>query len=94
VVLEGLPIDALGSVTVHMEVVSEAEAILTDREIQVISAASEGLTARQIGRRLGVRERTVTTHLGRIYKKLGANGRVSALSRARTFGLVATGVFE
>ena len=61
---------------------------LTDREIEVLTVASEGLTSRQIGRRLGLQERTVTTHLSRIYRKLGAGSRVSAISRAAEWGLV------
>jgi len=36
-----------------------------------------------------VRERTVTTHLGRIYRKLGAPGRVAALTAASEFGILA-----
>jgi hypothetical protein len=44
--------------------------------------AAEGLTAREIARHLGVRERTVTTHLGRIYGKLGVNSRVGAVIEA------------
>ena len=39
--------------------------------------------------RLGVRERTVTTHLGRIYRKLGASGRIAALATASEFGVLA-----
>ena len=35
------------------------------------------------------RERTVTTHLGRIYRKLGAPGRVAALTAASEFGILA-----
>jgi DNA-binding CsgD family transcriptional regulator len=50
--------------------------------------AAEGLTAREIGRRLGVRERTVTTHLNHIYRKLGASGRVAALSTAVRIGVL------
>ncbi len=88
VVLVGLPPDALGELALGIEQHRDAEQVLTGRELQVLSVASEGLTARQIGRRLGVRERTVTTHLGRIYKKLGASGRDSALATASRHGLV------
>ena len=45
---------------------------------------------REIGRRLDMRERTVTTHLDHIYRKLGANGRVSALATASRLGLLST----
>ena len=64
---------------------------LTARELEVLAVASEGLTSRQIGRRLGLQERTVTTHLSRIYRKLGAGSRVSAITRAAEWGLVRVG---
>jgi DNA-binding NarL/FixJ family response regulator len=64
---------------------------LTVRELEVLNVATEGLTSRQIGRRLGLQERTVTTHLTRIYKKLGAESRVAAVTRAAEWGLVSIG---
>jgi len=87
VVLEGLEQGAEGALAEAIEK-SSAESVLTRREVEVLSVASEGLTAREIGRRLGMQERTVTTHLGRIYKKLGASGRVAALVAASRQGLV------
>ena len=56
--------------------------------------AAEGLTARQIALRLGVRERTVTTHLGRIYGKLGVGSRLAAVRLATQSGLVSAGTAE
>jgi DNA-binding NarL/FixJ family response regulator len=64
---------------------------LTDRERQVLAIAAEGLTARQIAVRLGVKERTVTTHLARIYGKLGVGNRLSAIRLAARSGLVSVG---
>ena len=55
------------------------------------SVAAEGLTAREIAERLGVRERTVTTHLARIYGKLGVGNRLAALRLAARAGLVSIG---
>ena len=53
--------------------------------------AAEGLTAREIASRLGVRERTVTTHLARIYGKLGVGSRLAAIRLAARAGLVTVG---
>jgi DNA-binding NarL/FixJ family response regulator len=87
-VLEGLPRGALGGIVDAMERHRAETPTLTAREISVLTAAAEGLTAREIGRRLGVSERTVTTHLNHIYRKLGASGRVAALSAAMRLGVV------
>jgi predicted transcriptional regulator len=54
----------------------------------VLVAAADGLTAREIARRLGVRERTVTTHLNHIYRKLGASGRIAAVTAAARMGVL------
>src|SRR5204863_5185949 len=75
-VLSGIPQGWLGKIADNVERGASTERVLTDREVEVLSAAAEGLTAREIGQQLGVAERTVTTHLGRIYRKLGASGRV------------------
>ncbi|MFN2590141.1 MAG: LuxR C-terminal-related transcriptional regulator [Actinomycetota bacterium] len=87
-ILAGVPDDWAATIW-KSELTLEAP-FLTPREIEVLNAASEGLTARQIGRRLGLRERTVTTHLTRIYRKLGADSRVSAITRAAEWGLVSS----
>jgi DNA-binding NarL/FixJ family response regulator len=91
VVLTGLPDDYLGSLADSIEVQVDAGRSLTDREKEVLAVAAEGLTAREIGDRLGMRERTVTTHLGHIYWKLGVTGRVEALTTAARAGLVTVG---
>jgi DNA-binding NarL/FixJ family response regulator len=67
---------------------------LTRREREVLAVAAEGLTAREIADRLGVRERTVTTHLARIYGKLGVGNRLAALRLAARSGLVSMGPGE
>jgi DNA-binding NarL/FixJ family response regulator len=88
VVLEGVAPGSVREVAQGVERHRASASLLTQRERQVLTAAAEGLTARQIGSRLGVRERTVTTHLAHIYKKLGAAGRVGALATASRSGLV------
>jgi len=70
------------------------EAALTEREREVLAVAAEGLTARQMASRLGMRERTVTTHLSRIYAKLGVGTRLSAVRLATDAGLVSVATFE
>jgi DNA-binding CsgD family transcriptional regulator len=55
---------------------------LTDRERQVLDMAIHGLTAKQIGERLYIGRRTVETHLGRAYGKLGARNKRELIARS------------
>jgi predicted ATPase/DNA-binding SARP family transcriptional activator/DNA-binding CsgD family transcriptional regulator len=53
----------------------EAPAPLTSREQEVAALVAHGLTNRRIAEELHLSERTVTTHVGRILKKLGLRSR-------------------
>ncbi|GAA1616204.1 ATP-binding protein [Actinoplanes couchii] len=48
---------------------------LTPQELQIAQMAAEGLTNREIGQRLYLSHRTVSTHLHRIFPKLGVTSR-------------------
>jgi DNA-binding CsgD family transcriptional regulator len=48
---------------------------LTARERQIALLASRGLASNDIAARLHLSIRTVETHLGRVYHKLGIEGR-------------------
>jgi two-component system response regulator DevR len=90
-VLAGPPTEWVRPIAAGIDLRRQVEAKLTSREVEVLTVAAEGLTARQIADRLGLRERTVTTHLGRIYGKLGVGTRVGALRAAAISGLVSVG---
>jgi DNA-binding NarL/FixJ family response regulator len=90
-VLAGPPTEWVGPIAAGIDRRRQVEAKLTSREVEVLTVAAEGLTARQIADRLGLRERTVTTHLGRIYGKLGVGTRVAAIRVAAISGLVSVG---
>jgi ATP/maltotriose-dependent transcriptional regulator MalT len=59
----------------------------TRREREVISLAVSGLTAREIGERLFIGERTVETHLANVYAKLGIGSRADLLRIAESLDL-------
>ena len=67
---------------------SEAAALLTRREQEILVYLSEGLTMHQMGTRLGISPRTVETHAAKLYRKLGARTRVQAVARAAKLGLI------
>lgn len=60
----------------------------TPREIEVLRLISEGLTTRQVSGKLGVSERTVESHISKLYRKLEAKTRVQALATATRLGLL------
>jgi NarL family two-component system response regulator YdfI len=61
---------------------------LTDRELEVLTAAAEGERSKEIARRLGITERTVKAHLTNIYNKLGVDSRAAAVAVAARRGLL------
>jgi DNA-binding NarL/FixJ family response regulator len=85
---------SIGEIAVGIDRRVELDLRLTEREREVLTVAAEGLTARQIADRLGVRERTITTHLARIYGKLGVGNRLAAIRMAARSGLVSVGGSE
>jgi two-component system response regulator DevR len=89
VVIVGPPLSWIGPITEEVGRQRDAGPVLTSREQEVICVAAEGLTARDIGVRLGLSERTITTHLHRIYSKLGVGSRLAAIQAANRQGLVA-----
>ncbi|GAA0308437.1 hypothetical protein GCM10009087_18060 [Sphingomonas oligophenolica] len=62
---------------------------LTQRELEVLRCAAEGLKPKVIANRLGLSERTVYTHLANAARKLGASGpgeAAMALARREALG--------
>lgn len=55
---------------------------LTAREAELLTLLAEGLTNKELGRRLFISEATVKTHLAHIYAKLGVDSRAGAVSAA------------
>ena len=55
---------------------------LTAREAELLTLLAEGLTNKELGRRLFISEATVKTHLAHIYAKLGVDSRAAAVSIA------------
>jgi non-specific serine/threonine protein kinase len=65
-----------------------ASSTLTPREREVLQLLAVGLSDREIADALFIGERTVNTHVGRIYAKLGVRNRAAAVAAAIAAGLV------
>lgn len=67
---------------------SEREAILTERERQVLLYVADGLGAREIGERLHLSTGTVKSCLLQIYRRFGVSERAAAVAAALRRGLI------
>ncbi|WP_137875182.1 response regulator transcription factor [Rhodococcus sp. Q] len=65
-----------------LEKMRRPDQALTAREAELLTLLAEGLTNRELGRRLHISEATVKTHLAHIYAKLGVDSRAAAVSIA------------
>ena len=61
---------------------AEGHALLTPRELDVLTALAEGLTNKAIARRLTISLHTVKFHLESLFRKLGARTRTEAVAKA------------
>lgn len=61
---------------------------LSARELDVLRLVAEGLSNRDVAKRLVVSEATVKTHLNHVFAKLGAESRTAAVASARAAGLI------
>lgn len=65
-----------------------ATAVLTDRQRQIIALFADGLTTKEISRRLGISTNTVKSHVAVIFRTLGVSNRaqVVAITNSRPSG--------
>jgi DNA-binding CsgD family transcriptional regulator len=77
----------LGSAGKRAAAAATGPASLTAREREVAALAAGGLSAKEIGERLFIGERTVESHLARAYAKLGVRSKVELAARKVELGL-------
>jgi DNA-binding NarL/FixJ family response regulator len=63
-------------------------AVLTAREIEVLSTLSRGYTYAEIAGKLGISLHTVTSHIKNSYRKLTVHSGAAAVTRAAELGLL------
>lgn len=63
---------------------------LSERELEVLHLIAEGLTNREIARKLYLSLNTVKVHTRNIYGKLGVSNRTQAAAQARELGLLSS----
>jgi DNA-binding NarL/FixJ family response regulator len=63
-------------------------ALLTLRQLEVLSRVCQGKTNKQIATELGLSEKTVKAHVTAIFKVLGVVNRTQAVLVARRVGMI------
>ncbi len=61
---------------------------LTEIELEVLKYVAKGLSNAEVGQVMTIERRTVRTHLGHIYRKMGVNSHVDAVVMALKAGIV------
>lgn len=81
----------LAPVLMELAVYPESTAIisqLSDREIEVLQLTGQGKTNKEIGNELAISDRTVQSHLARLFRKLDVNTRTEAVKVGIAIGLI------
>ena len=80
----------LGAALRRRDTLSAAKPILTPRETEVLMRLVNGDSVATVAKELYMSESTVKTHVARVYEKLGAHNRASAIMAAVRLGFVKT----
>ncbi len=67
---------------------SRTKAALTPRELEVLEMIGRARTNMQMARRLGLSERTIESHVAKLYRKLGVKTRTAAALKGASLGLI------
>ncbi len=63
-------------------------AILTPREVEILTALGEGLSNKEVARELGISAHTVKFHLETIFRKLNVTSRAEAVAKGLRQGIL------
>lgn len=66
---------------------ASAEALLTQRQLEILGFLEEGLVKKEIAARLGIGYGTVDEHIANIYLRLRVHNAAAAVNRAHGLGL-------
>lgn len=72
----------------HGSSLANGPAQLTERELEVLKLAAQGLSNREIATELSISVRTAQTHLSNVFNKLGVGSRTEAVMYALRQGLI------
>jgi DNA-binding NarL/FixJ family response regulator len=76
-----------GTATVKLNVTADTSGV-SERELEVLGLIRQGFTNAEIGRLIGISERTVRWHVASLMEKLDASDRAQAVARGFELGLL------
>jgi DNA-binding NarL/FixJ family response regulator len=79
---------AIGESIARQLAADEASGAISRRELEVLGLVRQGFTNADIGRLLGISERTARAHVGALLVKLQASDRAEAVARGFERGLL------
>lgn len=74
---------------IDRDALDRSDLSLSPRERGIVLLMSQGLTNKQIARKLGITPETVKSHAKRLFLKLTVCSRAQAVYRAATLGMIA-----
>ena len=66
----------------------EAASLLSPREVEVLALIGDGLSNKEVARRLGISGHTVKFHIESLFRKLAAGSRAEAVHKGLRQGLI------
>jgi hypothetical protein len=66
----------------------ESEALLSDRQIEILQRIADGHSTKQVARELGITQKTVHNHLNAIYRRLDTQSLTHAVLSAVRLGII------
>lgn len=77
-----------GAMLTAMNDARTQEALLSERQVEILQAIADGMSTKQAGRYLGITTKTVHNHLNAIYRKLDAQSLTHAVLGAVRLGII------
>jgi DNA-binding CsgD family transcriptional regulator len=84
----GEPADVVLILSNGVSTSADRDALLTPRELEVLTLLAEGMSNKAIARRLGISVHTAKFHVGALLDKLDAVGRTDAVAHAARRGVI------
>jgi DNA-binding CsgD family transcriptional regulator len=82
------PADAVLTLSAEISASADHDALLTPRELEVLTLLAEGKSNKEIARRLGISVHTAKFHVSSLIDKLDAVGRTDVVAHAARRGVI------